>query len=146
MPCGTRCRGRWATPALEIAYRVDQEWVDEVRSAGAAARPRGERRRVVTLVEDGGRPWRRSSTTPPALRDAMLAQSVGAAVRLVLANVRLQAEDAARTRDVAASRRRLVEAGDEQRRVSASSCASVPSRRWPRCPHELDGDRGVAAG
>jgi signal transduction histidine kinase len=37
-------------------------------------------------------------------------------VRLALANVRLQADVAARVRDVAASRRRLVEAGDEQRR------------------------------
>ena len=53
---------------------------------------------------------------PSALSDSKLAQSVGAAVRLVLANVRLQAEDAARMREVAASRRRLVLAGDEQRR------------------------------
>ena len=53
---------------------------------------------------------------PAALRDATLASSVAAAVRLALANVRLQAEVAARVREVAASRRRLVEAGDEERR------------------------------
>ena len=103
-------------PALEIAYRVDQDWVDEagqpVRAAGSGAQ-RGARRHprrgrgtpVAALLHD-----------PAALRDATLAQSVIAAVRLVLANVRLQAEDAARMREVAASRRRLVEAGDEERR------------------------------
>jgi signal transduction histidine kinase len=41
---------------------------------------------------------------------------VEAAVRLVLANVRLQAEDETRMTEVSGSRRRLVEAGDEQRR------------------------------
>jgi signal transduction histidine kinase len=41
---------------------------------------------------------------------------VEAAVRLVLTNVRLQAEDETRMTEVSNSRRRLVEAGDEQRR------------------------------
>jgi signal transduction histidine kinase len=72
--------------------------------------------RVVTVVEDGGTPVAALVHDPAALRDDTLVRSVGAAVRLALANVRLQTDVAARVRDVAASRRRLVEASDEQRR------------------------------
>jgi signal transduction histidine kinase len=75
---------------------------------------RGER--VVTVVDDGGTPVAALVHDPAALRDETLARSVAAAVRLALATVRLQTDVAARVREVAASRRRLVEAGDEQRR------------------------------
>ena len=102
-------------PALDIAYRLGEEWVDE---AGRPARlpVQDSERRVVTIVSDGGAPVAALVHDPAALRDATLARSVAAAVRLALANVRLHADVAARVRDVAASRRRLVEAGDEQRR------------------------------
>ena len=103
-------------PALVIAYRVDQEWVDEAGQPVRLPLAEETEQRVVTFVEDGGTPVAALVHDPAALRDSTLAHSVGAAVRLVLANVRLQTEDAARMRDVVASRRRLVEAGDEQRR------------------------------
>lgn len=140
-------------PALEIAYRVDQDWVDE---AGQPVQlPVGEQtgERVVTLVEDGGAPVAALVHDPAALRDHTLAQSVSAALRLVLANVRLQAEDAARMREVAGSRRRLVEAGDEQRRhlrdqlrggaeqILAEVCAelvAVAAHRHGPTPVDLD--------
>ena len=102
-------------PALEIAYRVGEQWVDE------AGRPvqlpvQDSAGREVTIVDDGGTPVAALVHDPAALSDETLARSVAAAVRLAMANVRLQAEVAERVRDVAASRRRLVEAGDEQRR------------------------------
>ena len=53
---------------------------------------------------------------PAALRDDTLARSVDSALRLALANVRFQADVAARLREVELSRRRLVEAGDAERR------------------------------
>jgi signal transduction histidine kinase len=102
-------------PDLQIAYRVRDEWVDE---AGQPLRLPGEESetRVVTVVEEGGTPVAALVHDPASLRDETLASSVASAVRLALANVRLQADVAARVRDVAASRRRLVEAGDAQRR------------------------------
>ena len=103
-------------PALEIAYRVDEGWVDEAGQPVRLPTPEHSGDRVVTLVEDAGAPVAALVHDPAALRDRSLAHSVSAAVRLVLANVRLQAEDAARMRAVTASRRRLVEAADEQRR------------------------------
>jgi signal transduction histidine kinase len=113
-------------PALEISYRVGEQWVDE---AGQPVRlPDGSAARVVTVVEDGGAPVAALVHDPAALRDATLARSVVAAVRLALANVRLQADVAARVRDVAASRRRLVEAGDEQRRRLREQLRGGPER------------------
>jgi signal transduction histidine kinase len=102
-------------PELEIAYHVDDQWVDEAgRPMTLPAAADGTR--VVTVVEDQDTPVAALVHDPAALRDATLAQSVGAAVRLAVANVRLQVDVASRVREVAASRRRLVEAGDEQRR------------------------------
>jgi signal transduction histidine kinase len=114
-------------PALEIAYRVGEEWVDE---AGQPVHlpAGGSQARVVTVVEDGATPVAALVHDPAALRDATLARSVAAAVRLALANVRLQADVAARVRDVAASRRRLVEAGDEQRRRLRQQLRAGPER------------------
>jgi signal transduction histidine kinase len=102
-------------PDLEIAYHVGGQWVDEAgRPTPLPADPGGAR--VVTVVDDQGAPVAALVHDPAALRDESLAQSVAAAVRLAVANVRLQVDVAARVREVAASRRRLVEAGDEQRR------------------------------
>jgi signal transduction histidine kinase len=56
---------------------------------------------------------------------------------LVLANVRLQAEDAARTRDVDASRRRLIEAGDEQRRSLREQLRVGAEQTLADVSHEL---------
>jgi signal transduction histidine kinase len=103
-------------PALEIAYRVDEGWVDEAGQPVHLPTPEHSGDRRVMLVKDAGSPVAALVHDAAALRDRSLAQSVSAAVRLVLANVRLQAEDTARMREVTASRRRLVEAGDEQRR------------------------------
>lgn len=102
-------------PTFEIAYAVDDTWVDEAGNPLRLPAPGDAGPRAVTFVEDDGSRIAALVHDPAALRDPVLAQSVGAAVRLVLANVRLRAEDAARLRDVFASRRRLVEAGDEQR-------------------------------
>jgi signal transduction histidine kinase len=103
-------------PGIGVAYRVGHAWVDESGQEVELPVPTGPGDRVVTLVEDGGTPVAALLHDPLALRDPVLAGSVFAAVRLVLANVRLQAEDTARMNEVAASRRRLVEAGDDQRR------------------------------
>jgi signal transduction histidine kinase len=102
-------------PGLQIAYRVNQHWVDEAGQPMQLPAEHGGGR-VVTVVEDGGTPVAALVHDPASLRDETLARSVDAAVRLALANVRLQADVAARMREVGASRRRLVEAGDEQRR------------------------------
>jgi signal transduction histidine kinase len=97
-------------PTLDVAYRAGGDWVDETgRAIELPAAGSGRAVRVIddlaALVHD-----------PAALRDAELAESVDAALRLAVANVRLQADVSERVREVEQSRRRLVEAGDAERR------------------------------
>jgi signal transduction histidine kinase len=96
-------------PTLAVAYRIGDAWVDE---SGLPAQLPVSDERAVRVVDD----LAVLVHDPAALRDAELARSVDAAVRLALANVRLQAEVGARVREVEQSRRRLVEAGDAERR------------------------------
>ena len=84
---------------------------------------------------------------PAALADRELVDSVAAAARLAVVNVRLQAEIAARIGDVAASRRRLVEARDDEgRRLVDRLHAGAEQRlaglrdRMSRLAGERDGE------
>jgi signal transduction histidine kinase len=73
-------------------------------------------RRGVTFVHEAGESVAALIHDPAALADAELAASVAAAARLAVANAGMQAEISARVREVDGSRRRLVEAGDDERR------------------------------
>jgi signal transduction histidine kinase len=96
-------------PGLRLAYRVDG-WVDEAGHP-VSLPPEG-----VTYVESDGGHVAALVHDRAVLSDPLLADSVSTAVGLVVANVRMQGEVAARGREVAASRRRLLEAADEERR------------------------------
>jgi signal transduction histidine kinase len=104
-------------PSLEIAYRTGDlnGWVDE---AGRPARPPEDDGvgRVVTYVHENGAPIAAMTHDPATLDDRELVASASTAAHLALVNVRMQAEIAARLREVAGSRGRLVEAGDDERR------------------------------
>src|SRR5215218_4956422 len=91
-----------------VAYRVAgvDDWVDE---AGRVVRLPDADRRAVTLVHDEGEAVAALVHDPAALADRELVESVAAAARLAVVNVRLQAEIAARIGEVAASRRRVTE-------------------------------------
>jgi signal transduction histidine kinase len=100
-------------PDLQIAY-----WLpDSQRHVDANGRPvaqpiAGPGRPVTTLVRDGRRIAVVSHTA--ALPD--LERELGAAVRLALENERLQAEVLSRLDELRASRARIVETGDSERR------------------------------
>jgi signal transduction histidine kinase len=103
-------------PSLELAYRIDDHatWVDE--AGRPVALPVGDSgQRAVTLIGEEEAPLAALVHDPAALADPELVTSVAAAARLAVVNVRLQAEIAGRLRDLVASRRRLMEAGDEER-------------------------------
>jgi signal transduction histidine kinase len=133
-------------PDVEVAYRVAGvgDWVDE---AGRVVRlPDGEGR-AVTLIHDEGEAVAALVHDPAALADRELVDSVAAAARLAVVNVRLQAEIAARIGEVAASRRRLVEArDDESRRLGDQLHAGAEQRlaglraRMSRLAGERDGE------
>jgi signal transduction histidine kinase len=118
-------------PSLDLAYRVDDRWVDE------AGRPvtlpeqeaGGGERRAVTLIGEEAAPVAALVHDPATLADPELVAGVAAAARLAVANVQLQAEIAGRLRDMADSRRRLMEAGDDERRRLGEQLGDGPEAR-----------------
>ena len=103
-------------PTLEIGYRLpDGDRL--VDAEGRALRlPRDGPARTVTMVERAGRAVAAIVHDPAVLDDPTLAAALSSAARLAAANAQLQAEVQDRLSELHASRRRLVEAGDDERR------------------------------
>ena len=100
---------------LEVAYAIDgdEPWVD------ADGRPvilpdAGNGRAAVTVIEPEGTPLA-ALVHDPALDDGLV-RAAGAAAGLAIANERLRAQVRVQLEEVRASRQRIVEAGDRERR------------------------------
>jgi signal transduction histidine kinase len=102
-------------PSLELAFWLPEEerYVDP---NGNALVPEAEPARAVTVLEHDGKRLAALVHDPSLLDDPELVQAVGAAASLALENARLQAELRAQLAEVRASRARIVEAGDAERR------------------------------
>jgi signal transduction histidine kinase len=102
-------------PSIAIIYWLpaDERFVDS--SGKPAAMPSGDDPRVVTMVEREGRRVA-ALVHDPAVTDESLVRAVAAAAGLQLENERLQAELRSQLGEVRASRARLVEATQEERR------------------------------
>src|SRR6185437_2541541 len=103
-------------PSLEIAYWFESgaRYVD--RDGLSVALPDPESGRVATVVERDGQPIAALVHDAALNENAELVQSVCAAAALTLENERLQAELRARLADLQASRARLVEVTEAERR------------------------------
>jgi signal transduction histidine kinase len=119
--------GRPARTGTSDVFVAAGGWVDEAGRPVTVPDDGGGR--SVTVIEDAGAPLAALVHDPAALRDPALAGPVAAAARLAVATARLQADVAARVRDVAASRQRLVEAGDEERRRLGDALRAGPAQR-----------------
>jgi signal transduction histidine kinase len=102
-------------PSLQVGY-----WLPEpaafVDAAGhALAVPEPGSGRAATVVERDGQPVAVLVHDPAVLGDPGLAGAVSAAAGLAAANARLQAEVRSSLAEIAASRRRILEAADEER-------------------------------
>ena len=100
-------------PSLTIAYRLDDRYVDT--DGRPVELPTGGDR-AVTEVRHEGRPIAAIVHDPALDDDPDLVASAGAAAGLALHNERLQAELRARLEELAASRARIVEAAQAERR------------------------------
>src|SRR5215472_10120860 len=102
-------------PTLVVGYWLPGQgrYVDE---AGRPVEiPAGDAGRAVTPIQENGRRIAVLVHDLAVLDDPALLSAAGSAARLAVANARLQAEVSARVGQVEASRRRIVEASDEQR-------------------------------
>lgn len=103
-------------PSLELAYWVPagNRYVDS--SGHPVELPKPETGRAATVVERDGDTIAALIHDPALSEDSELVQSVCAAAALTLENARLQAELRARLAELQASRARLVEATESERR------------------------------
>jgi signal transduction histidine kinase len=103
-------------PSLELAFWFPAE-LRYVSADGRPVRlPEPDSARMATFVERPGQPVAVLLHDPALEHNAELVQSVCAAAALTLENERLQAELRARLNELQASRTRLVEATDAERR------------------------------
>jgi signal transduction histidine kinase len=99
-------------PSLTLLYPLpDGRRVD---AAGRLVEP-GQEQAVTALVR-GGRPVALLAHRPGLLDDPSLVEQIAATARLALDNERLQAQNRAQLQDLRASRVRIVERGDAERR------------------------------
>ena len=103
-------------PSLVVGYRLPETGtlVDDVGASIELPAPGSGR--AVTPIEDRGEQIAVLIHDEGLLAERRLVDSVAAAARIAVANARLQAEAQARADELEASRRRIVEAGDAERR------------------------------
>jgi signal transduction histidine kinase len=119
--------GALGDPTLDVGYWVGDGYVDaEGRPVALPASGSG---RTVTHVERGGEAIAVLVHDPAVLGDPGLSEALAAAARLAGSNARLQAEVRAQLADLRASRRRLLSAGDEERRRLEQRLRETVERR-----------------
>jgi len=103
-------------PSLVLGYRLPESegFVDDAGRMVALPAPGSER--TMTRLEDGGEEIGVLVHDEQLSADRKLVESVAAAARIAMANVRLQTEAHERATELEASRRRIVETTDRQRR------------------------------
>jgi signal transduction histidine kinase len=115
--------------SLVLGYRLPDRdgYVDD--DGRELELPEGDAHRRVTIVRDQGAPVAALVHDADVLADAELVRAVAAAARIAVANARLQAEVRHRVEELEASRRRVVEAGDAERRRLERELREGPERR-----------------
>ena len=103
-------------PSLVVGYRLSETDVLVDDAGRPMELPPPGSGRAVTTIDDRGEQIALLVHDEGLLSDRRLLESVAGAARIALANARLQAEIRARAVELETSRRRIVEAGDAQRR------------------------------
>jgi signal transduction histidine kinase len=130
-------------PSLVVAYRVPDAdgYVDE--AGRPVVLPAAGASRTVTYLQEGGQQIAALVHDAAVLDDPDLVSAVAAAAGVAVANARLQAEVRARVSEVEASRRRILEASDAERRRLEGELREGAERRLAHVT-DLLADRGVA--
>ena len=132
-------------PSLVVGYWVDAEsrYVDDL--GRAITLPAAADGRVVTAIDDSGARLAVLVHDATTLDDPQLLAAVAAATKLAVSNARLQADIRHRQTELADARRRIVEAGDDQRRRLEVELSDGAVRRLGVVAELLDTARGAAS-
>jgi signal transduction histidine kinase len=128
-------------PSLVVAYRLPDTdgYVDEAGRPVALPAPGASR--TVTYLHQDGQQIGALVHDAAVLDDPDLVSAVAAAASIAVANAHLQADVRARVSEVEASRRRIVEAGDAERRRLERELREGAERRMAHV-NDLLADRG----
>lgn len=119
-------------PTLEIGYALSGGDALVDSEGRPFSLPEHGSDRAVTIVERGGRPIAALVHDPSVLDDPELRDAVSSAAQLAAANARLQADVRAQLAELRDSRRRILEAGDEERRRLEQRLHRGPEQRLKR--------------
>jgi signal transduction histidine kinase len=133
-------------PSLEIGYWLANRAVFVDAEGRALSLPDPGSGRSVTVVEREGQPVAALVHDPAVLEDPGLLEAVTSAARLAAANARLRAEVQARVVELAASRRRILTARDEERRRLELRLREGAERRLGELADTLRRGRRSASG
>jgi signal transduction histidine kinase len=103
-------------PTLEIGYWLPDRGIYLDTDGRALTVPEPDSKRSMTVLEHGGQPVAALVHDPAVLDDPGLVEAVSSAAQLAAANAQLRAEVQSQVEELAASRSRILEAADEQRR------------------------------
>ena len=123
-------------PSLQLGYWLGDRYVDEQGRPFSLPGPAAGR--AVTPVADGGERVAVLVHDAAVLDDPALVEAIAAATRIAVSNVRLRAEVQSRVDQLAASRRRVVEAADAQRRRLQSELHEGAERRLAAVTAHVD--------
>ena len=128
-------------PTLAVGYWLpnDGAFVDSAGRRLALPDPGSER--SVTMIEGEGGPIAALVHDMAVLDDPSLLEAVSSAAQLAAANARLQAEVRGQLAELRASRRRILEVGDEERRRLERRLREGAELRLERLAEQLRGAR-----
>jgi signal transduction histidine kinase len=133
-------------PSLEIGYWLPERAVFIDAESRILSLPAPGSGRSVTTVQREGQPVAALVHDPAVLEDPGLLDAVASAAQLAAANARLRAEVQARVVELAASRRRILAARDEERRRLEHRLHEGAERRLGELADTLRRGRRSASG
>lgn len=129
-------------PTLEVGYWLDEGYVDA--DGHRLTLPAFGSHRRVTPVERDGEAIAVLVHDPAVLDDPGLSDALATAARLAASNARLQTDVRTQLVELRASRRRLVDAGDDERRRLERRLRDTVQRRLTELAHALEGAQADA--
>ena len=133
-------------PSLELGYWLPDRTVFIDAESRTLSLPPPGSGRSVTVVEGQGQPVAALVHDPAVLEDPGLLEAVASAAQLAASNARLRAEVQARVVELAASRRRILAARDEERQRLERRLHEGAERRLGELADTLRRGRRSASG
>jgi signal transduction histidine kinase len=133
-------------PSLDISYWMPDRAAFVDAEGRTVSLPEPDTGRAVTMIERDGERIAALVHDTAVLEDPGLVEAVSVAAQLAASNAQLQAEVRARLAELVASRRRIVEAADEERRRLARRLHQGAERRLAELTPRLQSARDSALG